>query len=134
MTIVHVAVRDQHVVRGGTKLGLNAQLAALDGDAVVAHRELTAKDADKAAALGIETVGVVEFLGPSMDRQSASTCSHRMGWMFHAGLLRTVKPAKLTFWHSDRKIMRGRATSRPSSGRKMFLKSLFHQLSSAKSV
>ena len=75
-----------------------------------------------------------EFLGPSMDRQSASTCSHRMGWMFHAGLLRTVKPAKLTFSHSDRKIMRGRATSRPSSGRKMFLKSLFHQLSSAKSV
>ena len=37
MTIVHVAVRDQHVVRGGTKLGLNAQLAALDGDAVVTH-------------------------------------------------------------------------------------------------
>ena len=69
MTIVHVAVRDQHVVRGGTKLGLNAQLAALDGDAVVAHRELTAKDADKATALGIETVGVVGVLG-TLDRQA----------------------------------------------------------------
>ena len=69
MTIVHVAVRDQHVVRGGTKLGLNAQLAALDGDAVVAHRELTAKDADKAAALGIETVGVVGVLG-ALDGQA----------------------------------------------------------------
>ena len=69
MTIVHVAVRDQHVVRSGTKLGLNAQLAALDGDAVVTHRELTAKDADKAAALGIETVGVVGVLG-TLDRQA----------------------------------------------------------------
>ena len=69
MTIVHVAVRDQHVVRSGTKLGLNAQLAALDGDAVIAHRELTAKDADKAAALGIETVGVVGVLG-TLDRQA----------------------------------------------------------------
>ena len=69
MAVVHVAVRDQHVVRGGTKLGLNAQLAALDGDAVVTHRELTAKDADKAAALGIETVGVVGVLG-TLDRQA----------------------------------------------------------------
>ena len=69
MTIVHVAVRDQHVVRGGTKLGLNAQLAALDGDAVVADRELAAQDANKAAALGIEAVGVVGVLG-ALDGQA----------------------------------------------------------------
>ena len=66
---MHVAVRDQYVVRCGAKLGLNAQLAALDGDAVVAHRELAAQDADKAAALGVEAVGVVGVLG-ALDGQA----------------------------------------------------------------
>ena len=69
MAVVHVAVRNQHVVRGGTKLRLNAQLAALDGDAVVAHRELTTKDANKTAALGIEAIGVVGVLG-ALDGQA----------------------------------------------------------------
>ena len=69
VAIVHVAVRDQHVVRCGAKLGLNAQLAALDGDTVVAHRELAAQDANKAAALGIEAVSVVGVLG-ALDGQA----------------------------------------------------------------
>ena len=69
MAVVHVAVRDQHVVRGGTKLGLNAQFAALDGDAVVAHRELATQDTNKATALGIEAVGVVGVLG-TLDGQA----------------------------------------------------------------
>ena len=69
MTVVHVAVSDQHVMRGGTKLGLNAQFAALDGDAVVAHRELATQDANKATALGIEAVGVVGVLG-TLDGQA----------------------------------------------------------------
>ena len=63
MAIVHVAVRDEHIVRSGTKLGLDAQLAALDGDTVIAHRELATQDANKTAALGIEAIGVVGVLG-----------------------------------------------------------------------
>ncbi len=63
MAVVHVAVRDDHVVHGRTKLRLDAKLAALDGDAVVAHGEVAAQHAHKTAALGVKAVGVVGVLG-----------------------------------------------------------------------
>ena len=61
--VVHVALLDQHVAGGRAQGARHGELAALDGDAVVAHREVAALDSHAAAALGVEAVGVRRDLG-----------------------------------------------------------------------